>query len=56
MIKISRLESNVHGKRAAHDILVNFDANDAGTTERWIAVLHLDDCRDELRGKVWVTN
>ena len=44
------------GKHAPHDIVVDLDAKsvsdllgDADTTELRIAVLHLDDGRDELR-------
>src|SRR6202047_5269161 len=53
----TRLGSKMFGKHAAHDIFVDLDAKgvsdllgDADTTELRIAVLHLDDGRDELRG------
>ena len=56
----ARLGSKVFGKHAADDIFVNLDAKgmsdllgDADTTERRIAVLHLDDGRDELRGRAF---
>jgi len=52
-----RLGSKVYGERAPHDIFVDLDAKgvsdllgDADTTELRIAVLHLDDGRDQLLG------
>ena len=56
----TRLGSKMFGKHAAHDIFVDLDAKgvsdllgDADTTELRIAVLHLDDGRDELRGRAF---
>ena len=53
-----RLGSKVYGEHAPHDIFVDLDAKgvsdllgDADTTELRIAVLHLDDGRDELLGR-----
>jgi hypothetical protein len=50
----------VFGKHAAHDIFVDLDAKgvsdllgDADPTELRIAVLHLDDGRDELRARAF---
>ena len=54
----NRLGSKVYGEHASHDIFVDLDAKgvsdllgDADTTELRIAVLHLDDGRDELLGR-----
>ena len=54
----TRLGSRVYGEHAPHDIFVDLDAKgvsdllgDADTTELRIAVLHLDDGRDELLGR-----
>ena len=48
----------VLGEHAAHDVLVDLDAEDVGdllgdtdTAELGIAGLDLDDCRDEFRGR-----
>ena len=57
----TRLGSKVFGKHAPHDIFVDLDAkgvsdllgDDADTTELRIAVLPLDDSRDELRGSTF---
>ena len=56
----TRLGSKVFGKHAPHDIFVDLDAKgvsdllgDADTTELRIAVLHLDDGRDELRARTF---
>jgi hypothetical protein len=50
--------SKVFGKDAAHGIFVDLDAkgvrdllSDSHTAEPWIAPLHLNDGRDELRGR-----
>jgi hypothetical protein len=52
-----RLRSRVYGEYASHDIFVYLNAKsvsdllgDADITELLIAVLHLDDGRDELLG------
>src|SRR6516162_812453 len=52
-----RFGSRVYGEHAPHDIFVDLDAKgvsdllgDADTTELRIAVLHLDDGRDQLLG------
>ena len=56
----ARIGSKVYGKHATHDIFVNRDTKgvidllgDADTTELRIAVLHLDDYRDELLGRAF---